>query len=136
MKIPVKYKFTFFLFVLFFLSQIYSISAQTDQIRTGIYEGEYVEYFKNKLTLYLDRSKSADSLYLEQVNNFIIQHGAKLDSISHVSIWCIAEIQFIDTNSDAIKIIDDFKESELFEYVYLMGVIRLNNFFDPDETKF
>lgn len=136
MKKPIKFFFTFFFSTLFFLSIVYCASAQNDQIRTGMYEGEFVEYYKNKLTLYLERSNATNTQYLQQVNDFIIQHGAMLDSISHISIWYIAEIQFIDTVSDAINIIDDFKESELFEYVYLTGVIRLNDFFDPNDPRF
>ena len=76
--------------------------------------------------MYSQRDKAIDSNYLKEVNEYININGATLDSISKNSIWYIAEIQFADSSIDAINIINDFKDSGLFEYVYLDFVIHLN----------
>ncbi|MFZ1321901.1 MAG: hypothetical protein WAT71_10125 [Ignavibacteria bacterium] len=115
-----------FLFIVVNVLKISPANCQTQQIIKGEYEGELVEYYKNKLILYLQRDKAIDSNYLKEVNEYININGATLDSISKNSIWYIAEIQFADSSIDAINIINDFKDSGLFEYVYLDFVIHLN----------
>ncbi|HQY19232.1 MAG TPA: hypothetical protein PK294_08090 [Ignavibacteria bacterium] len=134
MNLSFKLIFLVFLFIVFNALNISPVNSQTQQIRKVEYEGELVEYFKNKLILYLQRDKAAESTYLKEVNEYINLHGGKLDSISKVSIWYIAEIQFADSSADAVNIIDDFKNSGLFEYVYLDFVIRLNELFDPNNS--
>lgn len=116
-----------FLFIVVNVLNISTVNCQTQQIKKGEYDGEVVEYYKNKLVLYLHRDKADDSNYLKEIKEYINIHGAALDSISRNSIWHIAEIQFADSSIDVVNIIDDFKNSGLFEYVYLISVIHLND---------
>jgi len=65
MNLSFKLIFLVFLFIVFNVLNISPTNTQTQQIRKGEYKGELVEYFKNKLILYLQRDKAAESTYLK-----------------------------------------------------------------------
>ncbi|MFZ1320643.1 MAG: hypothetical protein WAT71_03725 [Ignavibacteria bacterium] len=108
--------------ILFLSTSVFSQS----KIVTGMYNGEYQKYYKDKLILaYLpDSVNNID--FIHKVNNFIRKHNGSIDSVKSILQYSEIEITLYSYNTDAIDFLDIFKNSGLFEYVCLYGIIEPN----------
>ena len=102
------------------------IFSQTETITEGIYNGEPIKYYKNKLVLGYRLDSLDNSSYISRANDFILSNGGSIDSTITVLNFIELHVTLMPYNSDAINYVDDFKNSNLFEYACLSGVIEPN----------
>lgn len=114
-----------FLFISFFTIQYQNSSAQASlETKSGIYNGTNVEYYKKKLKVYLNPDSINDQSYLQTMQNFVNSKGGIIDSIYTFLGLTMGAIQFPSQQADALDLIDDFEQSNLFQYVYLYYLIK------------
>lgn len=102
------------------------IFSQSDIITEGIYNGEPIKYYKNKLILGYRLDSLDNSSYISRATDFILSNGGSIDSTVKILNFIELHVTLMTYNSDAINYVDDFKNSNLFEYVCLSGVIEPN----------
>lgn len=61
--------------------------------------------------------------YIHRVNDFIRKYNGSIDSVFSILQYSEIDITFYSYNADAIDLIDIFKDSGLFEFVCLSGLV-------------
>jgi len=97
------------------------VFCQSDEVATGIFNGDSVTYFKHKLDVLLIPEQIANPSYFVQVNNFLNSINASIDTLYELEyIEGLATINLSDT-SDALDYYTIFLNSGLFNEVTLSG---------------
>lgn len=105
--------------ILFLSSSVFSQS----KIVTGTYNGEPLAYYKDKLIVAYLTDSVNNIEYIHRVNDFIRKHNSSIDSVISILQYREIDITFYSNNADAVDLIDIFKDSGLFEFVSLSGLI-------------
>ena len=113
------------------LTQNEKLFSQWDQpLDSGYYNDEgsvrMIEYYKHFIEGRLDTNRLYDSLYMQQVTDFICPKGAHTNKIWYeVPVGAIRII--LPDSLDALDMIDVFMQSELFLLIYPIIPIRINS---------
>jgi hypothetical protein len=124
-------KLIFAISVLLALTQNEKLFSQWDQpLDSGYYNDEgsvrMIEYYKHFIEGRLDTNRLYDSLYMQQVTDFICSKGAHINKIWYeVPVGAIRII--LPDSLDALDMIDVFMQSELFLLIYPIIPIRINS---------
>jgi len=114
-------------FILLFLFLFISLNNNFSQgTSIGYYDGEQREYFKKKLKIYYIPERINDQTYITDINNFVASKNGLIDSVYTVFSFTIGEVTFTSSESDALILIDEFIQSNLFQHVRLRSEIRPN----------
>lgn len=113
-----------FVFMFFAATNDNSCSQTESGTATGFYKGKEVEYYRNKLKVYLMNDSINNESYMNKVRELVSSKQGYIDSIYSISNSKMAAVKFDDNEYDVLKHIKDFEDSKLFKYVALYYVLR------------